>query len=314
MSNLDCGRAPIQTAPVTFLLAHLSDAHIGPLPRPLKRDLIGKRFTGWLNWNRGRHALHDMEVLGRIVEDIKAHKPDHVAMTGDILNIGLPTEFPLASAWLNTLGPRQDVSFVPGNHDAYVRGSMPHLARTFAPWTQEQGEGDGTYPYLRVRGDVALIGLSSGVPTPPLIASGRLGPDQRQKFARLLDETRGLVRVVMIHHPPYRRGATPGRGLTDARAFEAILARHGAELVIHGHNHRRMLAMLRSPGGPTPVVGAASASAVPGSARHRAAWNLYAIERLGEFWSIEMRVRGLLPGSLEIGDLERVRISPVRSH
>lgn len=295
---------------MTFLLAHLSDAHIGPIPRPLARDLFGKRFTGWLNWTRGRHAHHDMDLLTRIVADMKAHRPDHVAMTGDILNIGLPTEFSLASAWLKTLGPREDVSFVPGNHDAYVRGSMPHLARTFAPWTQEGAESLASFPYLRIRNDIALIGLSSGVPTSPFVASGRLGSQQRQKFAALLDETRGLARVVMIHHPPYRRGATPGRGLSDARAFEAILARHGAELVIHGHNHRPALVMLPSPGGPTPVVGVASASAVPGSPHHRAAWNLYCIERRGDRWSIDMRARGLLPGSREIGDLKQAHISP----
>ena len=295
---------------MTFLLAHLTDAHIGPLPRPTKRDLIGKRFTGWVNWRRGRHALHDMDVLRQVVADIKAHEPDHIAMTGDILNIGLPTEFPLASAWLKTLGPHERVSFVPGNHDAYVRASLPHLERAFAPWTAEFGQELAQFPYLRLRGEVALIGLSSGVPTPPLVASGRLGPEQREKFARLLEQTRGLARVVMIHHPPYRHGATPGRGLTDAREFEAILARHGAELVIHGHNHRRMVAILPSPGGGTPVVGAASASAVPGSPRHRAAWNLYAIERRGAGWSIEMRVRGLLPESRQIGELERATIAP----
>jgi 3',5'-cyclic AMP phosphodiesterase CpdA len=296
---------------VTFLLAHLSDAHIGPLPRPLKRDLMGKRLTGWLNWRHSRCELHDMGVLARIVEDIKAHKPDHVAMTGDILNIGLPSEFPLASAWLDTLGPRSDVSFVPGNHDAYVRSSLPYLARTFAPWTGDRGQGVAHFPYLRLRDGMALIGLSSGVPTPPLVASGRLGLQQRQALARLLDETRarGLVRVIMIHHPPYRRGATPGRGLSDAAEFEDLLKGHGAELVIHGHNHRRMLTTLPSLGGSTPVAGVASASAVPGSFGHRAAWNLYSIKTAGGGPAIDMRVRGLLPDSDEIGDLHHETIA-----
>lgn len=298
---------------MTFLLAHLSDAHIGPLPEPLTRDLIGKRFTGWLNWKRSRHALHDMEVLGKIVADLKAHQPDHIAMTGDILNIGLPTEFPLASAWLKTLGPSHDVSFVPGNHDAYVRGSMPYLVQAFAPWTGEATQTSARFPYLRVRGEIALIGLSSGVPTAPLIASGVLGAEQRWAFAKLLDKTRGLARVVMIHHPPYRGGATPGRGLTDARAFEAILARHGAELIIHGHNHRQTFASLPSASSSTPIVGVASASAIPGSPRHRAAWNLYRIERKSDRWIIEMQVRGLPIGSHQIGDLERRVISPAPS-
>lgn len=291
---------------MTFVLAHLSDAHIGPLPTPLKRELIGKRFTGWLNWRGGRNVLHDMGVLGELVADMRAHHPDHVAMTGDILNIGLPAEFPLAAAWLSTVGPPTDVSFVPGNHDAYTRGSMPHLVRTFAPWTTNDTPRSGeTYPYLRVRDDVALIGLSSGVPTAPFMAHGRMGAAQRRAFADLLDTTKaqGLCRVVMIHHPPYRRGATPGRGLTDARAFEAILARHGAELVIHGHNHRHLAARLPVPGGHVPVVGVASASAVPGTPGHRAAYHLYSISRKNEGWHIGLRCRGLLPGTRTIGDL-----------
>ena len=107
---------------MSFLLAHLSDAHIGPLPRPHRRELLGKRITGYMNWKRGRSLTHNMDVLAAIVADIHAQKPDHIAMTGDILNIGLKAEFPFAAAWLETLGPPDKVSFVPGNHDAYTRG------------------------------------------------------------------------------------------------------------------------------------------------------------------------------------------------
>ena len=82
---------------MTFRLAHLSDAHIGPIPRPRGRELIGKRLTGYLNWRR-RGRIHNMDVLARIVADLRAQNPDHIAMTGDILNIGLPAEFPFASA------------------------------------------------------------------------------------------------------------------------------------------------------------------------------------------------------------------------
>ena len=310
LRNLDDSVRAIQTDRVTFLLAHLSDAHIGPLPQPLKRELVGKRFTGWLNWIRGRYALHDMRVLSRIIDDIRAHHPDHIAMTGDIMNIGLPGEFPLAGAWLASLGLQENVSFVPGNHDAYVRSSLPYLLRTFTPWMGDSGARIANFPYVRIRKGVALIGLSSGVPTAPLIASGRLGLVQRQAFARILEETRAqnLARIVMIHHPPYRRGATPGRGLTDARAFEAIIEEHGAELVIHGHNHRHMLAKLPSPHGVTPVVGVASASAVPGSLRHRAAWNLFRIGNDGEDWTIDLQVRGFLPETGKIGEISHTRV------
>jgi len=240
-------------------------------------------------------------------------------MTGDILNIGLPAEFPLASAWLATLGDPHGVSFVPGNHDAYLRGSMPYLLQTFAPWTtDDRGHGQPVpYPYLRRRGKVALIGLASGVPTMTFLASGRLGAEQCNAFVRLLEETagQGLVRIVMIHHPPYRGGATPGRRLTDATAFEKIIAAHKVDLVIHGHNHRFSLARLKSAGGTVPVVGVPSASAVPGTARHRAAYHLYAITEGRHGIAIVGRTRGLLSGTREIiGDLGAFSITTAQQH
>ncbi len=293
----------------SYLLAHLSDAHIGPLPQPIWRELMGKRFTGYMNWKR-RKGIHDMEVLMQLVEDIKAQRPDHIMMTGDVLNIGLAAEFPIAAQWLHTLGPTRDVSFVPGNHDAYVPSSLMQLMQTFAPWTGDDGAHQSSYPYLRVRGDIAFIGLSSGVPTPFFIASGRVGLEQREAFAKLLDETaaRGLMRVVMIHHPPYRGGATPGRGLTDARQFEKVIAQHGAELIVHGHNHRQLVRHLDGPRGKVPVIGVASASAVPGTPRHRAAYHLYRVTKQGERWHIQGHTRGTCDGQTDIIDLGPVHL------
>jgi 3',5'-cyclic AMP phosphodiesterase CpdA len=289
---------------VTFLLAHLSDAHIGPLPKPLRRELLNKRLTGYMNWLR-RSQIHDMKVLTAIVEDMKAQAPDHIAMTGDVMNIGLPAEFPIAKTWLETLGPSQDVSFTPGNHDAYVRASVPWIARTFGPWCANDGDEIARFPYLRVRGEIALIGLSSGVPTAPLLASGRLGLEQREKLANLLEETgrRGLMRVVMIHHPPTRKGASAGRGLSDSRHFESIIREKGAELVLHGHNHRLQVRHIEHEGRRIPVVGVPSASAVPGTPAHRAAYHLYRIEKRDNHWSIEARMRGTSAGTDHVMDL-----------
>jgi len=292
---------------VSLVLAHLSDAHIGPLPRPRRRELIGKRFTGYLNWTRGRAQIHDMDLLSSLVADLKAQNPDHIAMTGDILNIGLKAEYPLARAWLETLGPAHDVSFVPGNHDAYVKATMPDLAATFVPWTTGDA-GSPSFPYLRVRDGVALIGLSSAVPTPPFIASGRLGRRQCEACATLLSRCarQGLVRVVMIHHPPYRGGARLGRALADADAFEAMIRQSGAELVIHGHNHRLSVVHLEGPGGKVPVVGVASASARRGTADHRAGYNIFEIDGTTKDHRIKARMRGFRPGGREIGDLRPI--------
>lgn len=296
---------------MSFLLAHLSDLHLGPLPKPRVRELAGKRLTGWINWERSRANVHNMDVLAALIADIRAQGPDHVAVTGDLANIGLPDEFTLARAVMQSIGDPADVSFTPGNHDAYVPSSLPHLAQAFVPWTSGDNGSSAAYPYMRVRGEMALIGLSSGVPTAPFMASGKLGQAQREALTHLLEQARArkLVRVVMLHHPPHRLGASMGRGLTDARAFETLIARHGAELVIHGHNHRMSVAHLRGPDRkPVPVVGVASASATGGSRTHRAGYNLFRFERRDGVVSIEAATRGLMDDRRTIGDLGPINL------
>ena len=76
-----------------FILAHLSDPHLAPLPRPRLRELIGKRVTGY-HQLAAQAPLHPRPaVLARIVADLKAQAPDHIAVTGDLANIALPAEF-----------------------------------------------------------------------------------------------------------------------------------------------------------------------------------------------------------------------------
>jgi 3',5'-cyclic AMP phosphodiesterase CpdA len=161
------------------------------------------------------------------------------------------------------------------------------------PWMTGDAEAAPVFPYLRRRQGMALIGLSSGIPTLPLLASGALGAAQLSRLGTLLAALgqEGVPRVVMIHHPPHRTGASFGRGLRDAGAFERVVARHGAELVLHGHNHRHTVAWIHGPKGRVPVVGVASASAVPGSPRHRAAWHLYRLTADPHGLAIEMEVR-----------------------
>ena len=297
---------------MSFTVAHLTDLHLGPVPRPRLDEMHLKRFMGYVNWKRARERLSDMPALARLVADMRAQKPDHVAVTGDLVNIALPSEFRRAAEWMQTLGEPLDVSFTPGNHDAYVRDAMPHLAAAFTPWT----EGDAEYargeafPYVRVRGDVALIGVSSATPTAPLMASGRLGARQIEALAAILKETgdKDLARVILIHHPPLSRGG-PLRGLTDARAFAAAVARFGAEAILHGHTHKRMIHRLASPaarveGGRIPILGAPSASSASADLRQRGAYHLVRLDRAGELWRVQVRARGLQLGGGEIGERE----------
>ncbi|KNY23715.1 metallophosphoesterase [Methylobacterium sp. ARG-1] len=290
---------------MTFRLAHLSDPHVGPLGRVRLHQLIGKRATGYANWRRGRSRSHDMTVLETLVADLKQQGAAHVACTGDLCNIGLPSEWETARTFLEALGSPETVSFVPGNHDAYVRGSLEGLLAACSGYTGDDSGSSGRFPYLRRRGPVALVGLSSAIPTKPFVATGRLGPPQLAAAESLLralaTEPGKPFRVVMIHHPPQPGGASSGRELKDAAAFTAMIARAGAELILHGHNHTTTSALVPGPDGRfVPVIGAPSASARPdghgGLAARRASYLLYEITRNGAGYAVSARRRGLDAG------------------
>src|SRR6201996_1714814 len=127
-------RLPIECGMASFKLAHLSDPHLPPLPRARLSELAGKRALGYLNWTRNRQKYYRREVLDALVADMKAQAPDHIAVTGDLVNLALEAEFAPAQAWLKSVGPPEQVSIVPGNHDAYVRATAPRFAQTFASY------------------------------------------------------------------------------------------------------------------------------------------------------------------------------------
>jgi 3',5'-cyclic AMP phosphodiesterase CpdA len=302
------------TESVMFTLAHLSDPHLAPLPTPRIADLAGKRVLGWLHWRRTRHRIHRAEQVDRLVRDLKAQAPDHVAVTGDLVNIALAAEFPPARAWLHTIGPPHDVTLVPGNHDAYVRSALAEQASHWGEFMRGDDAATSVpqFPFVRRRGPLALIGLTSAVATGPFMATGRLGPEQIARLEALLPRLAGHFRVVMVHHPPGRSRSGRFKRLTDAPALRAALARHGAELVLHGHDHVDALDWLAGPCGPTPALGVPSASAVPVEGHHvePAAYNLYRVDGSAGAWRCEAVTRGFRAGGDGVVEIKRQDLIP----
>lgn len=297
-----------------FVLAHLSDLHLSPMPRPRLRELAGKRAIGLVNWRLRRRLEHRAEVFDALAADLAAQAADHVAVTGDLVNIALPGEFEGGVRALARLGPPERVTLVPGNHDAYVPAAIG-LGRRH--WDSHM-RGDGApavaaarFPFVRRRGPVALVGLSTAVPTGPFMAWGRLGAEQLARLAGVLAElaAQKVFRIVLLHHPPVASEGDRFKRLKDAEPFRRVLARHGAELVLHGHHHVGSLAWIDGPRAPIPVVGVPSASAI-GHHDDRAGYNLYSIEHRGGGWRCEMRARGLTGEGLTIAELGRRVLRP----
>ena len=294
-----------------FVLAHISDPHLAPLPRPHWSELIGKRATGFVNWNRKRRLIHRADVLARVTAHLRASDPDHIAVTGDLVNLALNAEFALALTWLQSVGAPDRVTAIPGNHDAYVRGADAHFRSHWGQFMRDDDISKFGFPFVRRRGPVALIGLSSAVPTAPFLATGRLGREQIGRLAELLDECgrQEYFRVVLVHHPPRSSLRRHFKRLLDAPRFRAVLARHGAELVLHGHDHVHSLTHLQGPVAPIPAVGVPSASQAPRPGHDAPGYNLCHIEGRPGSWRCEIVARGLGADGESMTEIRRTSLA-----
>ncbi len=289
---------------VAFTLAHLSDPHLPPLPAARLRDLAGKRAFGYLNWTRNRHKYHRREVLDALVADMQAQRPDHIAVTGDLVNLALEAEFPPAKAWLEGVGSPQQVTVIPGNHDAYVRATQPRFAGTFEPYLRgDAADASTPFPFLRRRGPLALIGMSSAVPTLPLMATGTLGRSQLEALDRQLAQLSAddTFRVLLVHHPLHSESRM--KRLTDSAGLRVVLKARGVDLILHGHDHIHSTMWIEGVGKQIPAIGVPSASAVAHRHYPAAAYTLFSIERDGSAWRCVQTVRGID---------ERMRVREIR--
>jgi len=292
-----------------FTLAHLSDPHLPPLPTPRLRDLAGKRALGYLNWTRNRQRFHRRDVLDALVSDMQAQAPDHIAITGDLVNLALEAEFGSSLIWLESVGARDRVTVIPGNHDAYVRVTRHRFVEAWGSYLgSDDKPGGAAFPSVRRRGPLALVSVSSAVPTPPLMATGRLGRSQLDALERMLAglSSEQAFRVLLIHHP--LRSDSRAKRLTDSSQLLALLKQHGVELILHGHDHVHSTIWIDGPNGPIPAVGVPSASALAHGRYPAAAYNLFSIERDGAAWRCEQTIRGLTDG-MRIQELRQAQLS-----
>ena len=270
----------------TFLLAHVTDPHFRGFAGAGPTDFMNKRALGTLNLLVNRTRKHKMELLEALREDLRAQASDHLALIGDFANVSLPGEWRAALAWIDTCGLEPAaISVIPGNHDAYIPAVVASRAfeKAFAAYMTDdlsRGGERADYPYVQIRDRIAFVGVSSSVATGDSGAWGRVGDEQlaRVEAALRAPELAGKVRVVLIHHPPVRQKHGEERNLRDRAALVATLARVGADLVLHGHDHQDEHTELAGPGGKAiPVIGGGSAS-YTGSPDKRSRYNLFEIE------------------------------------
>jgi 3',5'-cyclic AMP phosphodiesterase CpdA len=272
-------------------IAHLSDLHLLSLEGAVPYRLFNKRITGYMNLRFHRKSVHKPFAVRAAAREIRRLGIDHVVITGDVSNLALENEFALVRRFLaEDLGlPPERVSLVPGNHDAYTGGA--HRSRRFATTFAEYLRSDlpdltppgEVFPFVHLRGPAAIIGLSTAVPRPPLVASGVIGAPQLRALERILAHPEVVSRTVVIlqHHPIHNPSSLAKRtleGLADAEAEAKLLRKLQRGLVLHGHLHRRIHRKLTTDRGHLDAVGATSASLLHESDERMAGFNVYEVD------------------------------------
>lgn len=204
---------------------------------------------------------YNTQVLARALTDMRQQGVEHLLCAGDVTNLAMECEFSLAKSLFSNFGPPKMMSFCPGNHDIYVgQQSKAQLFQQYfgqycksdVPVYSPRGDG---FPYLQMRGGLAIIALNTGIPN---TATGEVGLEQWEAARSMLRSKQGrevLKRaqftVLVQHHPaqkPSVRGTSiirqVGHGYKDWRELAAFSREFRVDLVVHGHLHRPYRARL----------------------------------------------------------------------
>jgi 3',5'-cyclic AMP phosphodiesterase CpdA len=258
--------------PTPLTLIHVSDLHYHRLPL-LPSQWLSKRGVGAMNLLLRRRWQFPLERAQRLVQQIDRMAWDHLVISGDLTQLGLPREFRLAlhamTPWL-LRGP-EHVTIVPGNHDRYTPDDLPpgpfdQCFGRFAPGGPER------FTAKRLNDRWWLAAWDSAVPQPVFIASGVVAAETLRATERWLATLPPGARVVLVNHYPLHFPETyhPHTlheliNLEDVRAW---FARQPIELYLHGHVHRNWVVARSGDHGPQWLVNSAASTQMPHHHEH----------------------------------------------
>ena len=242
----------------TLRIAHIADLH-------LSRE----------------HRRYNLRRVRRLLEAVVRENVDHVVITGDIAADANRGDFEAARKLLSSAGlldPRR-LSVVIGNHDIFGGVHKAEDILTFPRRCRETdfgrkveefrgyfreafaksvfGAPSNPFPYAKLLGDVALIGLNSIAHYSrlknPVGSNGAVGDSQFRRTRQLLEmpEIRSRKKIVLIHHH-FNKMEAPETGalnsvwgaierqtmkLRGKKRLLELMQEHEVALVMHGHVH-----------------------------------------------------------------------------
>ncbi len=223
------------------VIAHISDLHLSPVPFPTEWPWRLKPVLGWINWRR-QVGAHDDAVWDRTAAAVLATKPDFIAVTGDLIELGLSSEYARGRAALRQLGGPAQVSWAPGNHDAYTTDTTNRIRNQLGDWlappstSPRRGEvdarsaaGEGARPFpenalplSRPAADLPPPG--GGDPAPRIEKANSSGADLRAHFPRLDRVDCAIIITVCSGTPTWTFSAEGALGAPQLARFDTMLA------------------------------------------------------------------------------------------
>jgi 3',5'-cyclic AMP phosphodiesterase CpdA len=224
------------------VIAHLSDLHLSSVPFPTEWPWRLKPVLGWVNWKR-QPGAHSDAVWEKTAAAVLAAKPDFVAVTGDLIELGLSSEYARAREALSRLGDPASVSWAPGNHDAYTTDTTARIGLALGDWLAPpptsprrgevdarsaagEGEGpvpDGALPLSRHHG-ADLPPPGGGEAVHPTAPGGGAGGDLRAHFPRLDVVGSAAVITLCSGTPTWTFSAEGVLGAPQLARLDALLA------------------------------------------------------------------------------------------
>lgn len=229
-------------------IAHLSDFHLLE-PNASKRSHCDRVRLAYLSLLHPLGAAVRIARAKRALSSAIAQGFDHLVISGDLTEDGKPAQFEeLARVLAESKIPRERITLVPGNHDAYEHGQAwaSAMAGPLAPYAATSAGEPGATIDL---GDIVLMPISTAVHQHWASSWGAIhDADFEQVERRCGDSTfRRRTLVLVQHHPPLPQRLAPIEwidGLRGYKRLRALLARSDALQVLHGHLHKLVDRML----------------------------------------------------------------------
>ena len=237
------------------LIAHLTDPHLLEDDRHCRPWRLRARIS-YLSLGRPLDAQSRRRGFASALRTVRLARADHVVVTGDLTEDGVPGQFEAVAEELAASGLRPDaVTLVPGNHDIYSGPTawQRALAGPLRPWAASSTPAEPV-----AVGGALIVPVSTLLAQPLLRSAGAIPAEVIRRLSELA--RLGLPLVIAQHHDPHPHWLWPAQwvdGLQTCAAEMQLLRTHPNAYVLHGHSHRRGDRSV--PSGDAPRVFAAAA-------------------------------------------------------